>query len=256
MTRPSLAAALVLLATASCAPAPRMCALQTDCGSQASCVAGRCVARGATAAIDNARRLLFEPLDVGWVQRGDGGRTPAVATLGRSGEPGIAFLRFGVPLTPETKVVEAYILLERASDVDADPAPVALHAARVDTPWDSRSLSWARQPHVQEIGAPVTLVTPAAGPLVRVDVRDLVQRWRQRARDELGVAVVAEGESATGVAFALGPTDVESVRVDPLLLSQSPAQAQPLSPFEPRATSTPTDLRRQIPGPRLEVYVR
>jgi len=246
---------LVPLVT-SCMPPPRMCAEQPDCGAQASCVAGRCVAHGATAAIDNARRLLFEPLDAGWVQRGDAGAAPAVATLGRAGQPGIAFLRFGLPLAPETKVVEAYVLLERASDVDADPAPIALHAARVVSPWDSRSLSWARQPRVEEVGAPVTLVVPAGGPLVRIDVRDIVLRWRVRARDELGLALVAEGESVTGVAFALAPTDVESVRVDPVLLAQGPAPAQPLSPFEPRASGVVAEARRQVPGPRLEVYVR
>jgi hypothetical protein len=236
-----------------------MCAQESDCGAQASCVAGRCVVHGATAAIDNARRMLVDPVDVGWVQQGDtptAGVTPAVATLGRAGDPGIAFLRFSLPLRSEVKVVEAYLLLERASDFDTDPSPIALHAARVISRWDSRSLSWAHQPAVEEVGAPVTLVTASGGPLVRVDVREIVQRWRRRDRDELGLALVAEGQSVSGVALALAPTDVEGSRVDPVLASRFTPPAQSFSPFEPRPAPPTPDLRRQVAGPRLEVYAR
>jgi len=252
----ALSLLLLALPASSCAPPPRMCAQESDCGSQASCVAGRCVVHGATAAIDNARRMLVDPVDVGWVQRGDGRGTPAVATFGRAGDPGVAFLRFSLPLPPEAKVVEAYVLLSRASDVDADPVPIPLHAARVISPWDSRSLSWAHQPTVEEVGAPVTLVTPSAGPLVRIDVKDIVQRWRRRDRDELGLAIVADGQSVTGIALALGPTDVESTRADPVLASRFTPPAQAFSPFEPRPAPTTPELRRQIGGPRLEVYAR
>jgi hypothetical protein len=252
---------LVLLAlpASSCAPPPRMCAQESDCGAQASCVAGRCVVHGATAAIDNARRMLVDPVDVGWVQQGDAptaGATPAVATLGRAGDPGIAFLRFSLPLRSEVKVVEAYLLLERASDFDTDPSPIALHAARVISRWDSRSLSWAHQPAVEEVGAPVTLVTASGGPLVRVDVREIVQRWRRRDRDELGLALVADGQSVSGIALALAPTDVEGSRVDPVLASRFTPPAQSFSPFEPRPAPPTPEPRRQVPGPRLEVYAR
>jgi hypothetical protein len=233
-----------------------MCAQESDCGAQASCVAGRCVVHGATAAIDNARRLLVDPVDVGWVQQGDATGTPAVATIGRAGDPGIAFLRFSLPLPPETKVVEAYVLIERASNLDADPAPIPLHAARVISRWDGRSLTWAHQPAIEEVGSPVTLVAPSAGPLVRIDVKDIVQRWRRRDRDELGVALVADGQSGTGVAFALGPTDVEGSRVDPVLSSRFTPPAQAFSPFEPRPAPATPELRRQVAGPRLEVYAR
>src|SRR3984957_1275254 len=100
----------VLSALSSCAPPPRMCAQESDCGSQASCVAGRCVVHGATASIDNARRFLVDPIDVGWVQRTDGPRKPSVASFGRDGDAGIAFLRFSLELRPDLKIVEAYVL--------------------------------------------------------------------------------------------------------------------------------------------------
>jgi hypothetical protein len=233
-----------------------MCAQEGDCGAQASCVAGRCVARGATPAIDSARRLLFAPVDVGYARRSVDGRDAAIATLGRAGEPAIVFLRFAVPLAPEANVLEAYLLLERATDVDADPAAVPLHAARVLTAWDGRSLSWARQPLVEEVGGPVTRVMPGAGPFVRIDVRELVQRWRKRGRDELGVAVLADGESPTGVAFALEPADAARDRDDPILGPQA-APAQSPSLFEPRVTiPVAAEPRRQVVGPRLELYVK
>jgi hypothetical protein len=256
VSRARLAWILPVAVAASCAPPPRMCAQESDCGAQASCVAGRCVVHGATAAIDNARRMLVEPADVGWVHQGDATGTPAVALMGRAGDPGIAFLRFELPLRPEVKVVEAYLLLERASNIDTDPGAIALHAARVISHWDSRSLTWAHQPAIEEVGSPVTLVTASAGPLVRIDVKDIVQRWRRRDRDELGVALLAEGQSVTGVAVALGTTDVEGSRVDPVLASRFTPPAQAFSPFEPRPAPATPELRRQIAGPRLEVYAR
>jgi hypothetical protein len=233
-----------------------MCAQESDCGAQASCVAGRCVARGATPAIDSARRLLFVPVDVGYARRSVDGRDAAVATLGRAGESAAVFLRFTVPLAPEVNLLEAYLVLERAIDVDSDPAAIPLHAARVITAWDGRSLSWARQPRVEDVGSPVTRVMPGAGPLVRIDVRELVQRWRRRGRDELGVAVLADGESPTGVAFALAPADTPHDRDDPVLGPQL-APSQSASLFEPRvAVSVAAEPRRQVVGPRLELYVK
>jgi len=233
----SLAAAVVL-ATA-CVPPPRMCVSEAECGTQAACVAGRCVARGATPAIDSARRLLFASVDLGWTHRGGGnasGGSPAVATLG-SGDGGVLFLRFAVPLPRETTVLEAYLLLDRIPDATVDPAPIALHAARVVGAWDSRSLTWGSQPPIQEVGAPVTRVAGGSGATVRLEVRELLQRWRKGERDDFGLAVVADGNSTTGVTFALGPYDVPADRRDPVLAT---------------STGPPT----QLEGPRLEAYVR
>jgi hypothetical protein len=203
--------------------------------------------------------MLVDPIDVGYVQRGDdsGARTTAVARLGRAGQPGVVFLRFAAPLAPEVRVLEAYLLLERAPDVDVDPAVVPLHAARVVGAWDARSLSWARQPHIEEVGAAITRVGPGGGAFVRLDVRDLVQRWRARARDELGVAVVADGESSTGVALALAPLERAHDRDDPALAPPT-GPSTTASLFEPRAAapSTVGDPRRQTAGPRLELYVK
>ncbi len=197
---------LFVVHAVACAVPPRMCAFESDCGGRASCVAGRCVAHGATAAVDTARRLLFSPVDVVYVGSGEDGRDAVVATLGRKRSASAALLlRFSAPLPPEANLLEAYVLLERASDIDADPTPVALRAGRVLDPWDSGTVSASRRPRVDDSGAPMTRVFLSGPSLVRLDVRELVQRWRRRSGDDFGVAVLAEGESATGVAFALAP---------------------------------------------------
>lgn len=231
-------AASVVVASA-CLPPPRMCVSDAECGAQAACVAGRCVARAATPAIDSARRLVFTPVDVGWARRGSGrpsGGPPALATLGL-GDGATLYLRFALPLPRETTVLEAYVLLDRVPDASADFTPIALHAARVVGAWDSRSLTWGTQPPVQEVGSPVTRVAGAAGTTVRLEVRELLQRWRKREQDDFGIAVVTEGRTATGVTVALAPYDVPADRRDPVL-------------------AAPSGARAQLEGPRLEAYVR
>jgi hypothetical protein len=147
------------------------------------------------------------------------------------------FLRFAVPMPHETTVLEAYLLLDRIPDATVDLAPIALHTARVVGAWDSRSLTWGSQPSIQEVGAPVTRIAGGSGATVRLEVRELLQRWRKRERDDFGVAVVADGRSTTGVTFALAPYDVPADRRDPVLAAA-------------------TGSRSQLEGPRLEAYVR
>ncbi len=252
-----MAACAAASAGMSCTPPPRMCAFESDCGAQASCVAGRCVAHGATPAIATARRLLIAPVDVGWVRRGEAA-AGGVATVGR-GDGASVFLRFLVPLPPEVSVVEGYLLLERAPGIDSDPGTLVLHAASVEGAWDGRTLSWGRQPPVVDVGAPVTTVqTAGGGAFVRLDVRAIVERWRRRDSADAGIVVLTEGQTTSGLSLALSPVDVPSDREDPVLAPPPAPATQPPSPFEPRAIgpSLAGDPRRQTAGPRLELYVR
>ena len=203
-----------------------MCSAEVDCGARAACVSGRCVAHGATAAIDTARRLIFFPVDIAFVGHASGSRDTATAVVGSSRDVQAAILlRFAAQLPSETNVLEAYLLLERQGAAASDPWAVALRTARIANDWDGRSVSWALQPRLEDIGAPVTRVSPSSGPLVRLDVRALVQRWRARAGDDFGVAVVTEEASPGGMAFALVPV-------------------------------ASNDPRTALLGPRLEVYVK
>jgi hypothetical protein len=100
----------------------------------------------------------------------------------------------------------------------------------------------------------VTWVAPASGSGVRLDVRDLVKIWRRRDRADFGVAVVAEGRSATGVTLAFAPRDVSPDRLESDV--SSPAVA--VSSLEPRPTALASvgDPRHEARGPALELYVK
>jgi hypothetical protein len=199
--------------------------------------------------------MLVAPVDVGWVRRGDG-TGGDVATLGR-GDGAAVFLRFSVPLPPETSVVEGYLLLERAPGIDSDPGSLTLHAVRIEGAWDGRTLSWARQPAVVEQSAPVTTVQGTGGGFIRLDVRSIVERWRRRDRLDAGIAVVSEGQNPTGVSLTLAPADIPPDRDDPVLAPPPAPLTQAASPFEPRTVGPVVagDPRRQTWGPRLELYV-
>jgi hypothetical protein len=239
----------VLLGPCGCASPQHMCIAAGECGTASSCVAGRCIANGAVPAITTARRLLYAPVDMAYLHRGGAEGMPEIATLGGP-DGAIALLRFAVPLPPEATVLEAYLLLERATDVDSDPTVVTLHAARVVERWDGGSASWARPPRIEEVGAPLTRVPPASGPWVRLDMRELVQRWRRRGSDDFGVAVLAErsrsAPPSAGLAVALAPTEG---RGDPSLSVVRVPLASP--------SQTPQDApQAELVGPRLELYVR
>jgi hypothetical protein len=146
--------------------------------------------------------VLYDPVDAAYLRPGEQAATQGLATVGR-GDGAFAVFRFALPLPPQVTVVEAYLLLEPPDAVDFDPVPVTLRTERVVGPWDSET-SWARRPALQDVGLPETRVDGGAR-VVRLEVRSLVERWRRRAKDEMGVAVVADGPSAsrTGVAFVL-----------------------------------------------------
>jgi hypothetical protein len=265
--RPSAAGAVVVLffsvAAASCMRPSQMCMADSECHVLSSCVAGRCIGHGAVPAIAAARRIVYAPVDVGYLRHGDkSGERVTIAPLG-SRDGGLLLLRFAIDLAPDATVLEAYVLLERATEVDDDPTPVALHVARIVEPWESASISWARQPRIDNLGAPVTRVRAGSGPIVRVDVRTIVQRWRRRSNDEFGLAVLTDGESATGISVALAPSfDAEppGSRLDPVLAdfdgeSSGAVEGPTASPG--RTRSDPT-LRRGVAstGPELELYVK
>lgn len=155
-------------------------------------------------AVDTAKRLVVRPIDIAYVRRGDEpnhGALPPIVTLGKDGAA--LLLRFSVAVPDAATLVEAYLVLRRATVVDDDPSPISLHATRIVEPWQGRSTSWALQPRLSEVKAPITTVEPGGSPLVRLDVRELVRRWPRRDPADQGIAVVADLESPSGTTFAL-----------------------------------------------------
>lgn len=229
-----------------------MCVSEGDCGAQFSCVSGRCLGRGAIAAITSSHRYVFAPVDAACVSReGTSVRSRSLATLGR-GDGAVAFFRFSTDLPADADVVEAYLLLERATDIDADPGSLALHAARVSQPWDGSAMTWAHQPRIDEIGAPVTRWRYGASGTIRLDVRAIVKRWLRQDGGEFGIAVITEGTNRTGVSFALEPRPGARDRADPVL---GPLSGMPSA--EAAAASTMAEQPRLANvGPELELYVK
>ena len=207
-----------------------MCTASTECGGKdVACVAGRCQPDrpNIKPAIDASKRLVFRPVDMAVVRRGqsasDGGLPPSFV-LGHDG--GTLFMKFSASISPTVSVVEAYVVLRRADSVDDDPAPLSLHATRIVSGWNGRSTSWAQQPRLQEIRTPSTVVDPAGPSLVRLDVRDLVRQWAHRDPGDQGIAVIAENETRAGTTFALragGERSVEPLTGRPMDLRSSSA---------------------------------
>jgi hypothetical protein len=213
-------------------PRMRMCTATAECETtRSACVAGRC--QRPNPLVNEARRLLFDPIAIAYVRGGGDparGAMPAVITLGRAADGDTKLLmRFAVPLPKEVKVVEAYIVLERSDAVDTDAVAITLHAERIVDPWDAGSVSFAVGPRLEDMRLPATTVSPEGRSLVRIDVRELVQKWREHDRRDQGVAVVADNTSPTGVAFAVAPTSL------------------------PEA---PSEAASSADAPRLELYVK
>lgn len=239
----ALAAAVAALGLGGCAPRARMCRATSECAAKSACVAGRCQLEGANLrpAIDSARRLVASPTEIAFVSKRHGapGALPMNARLGKDG--GKLLLRFEVALPPAASVIEAYVVLRRSPWVDDDPAPLSLHATRIIEAWHQGSISWARQPRALDARLPSTTIDPAGPSLVRVDVRDIVRQWARRDPRDHGLAIVAEGESPTGMSFALVAGSGDDVGG-----AGGSADERAAAGVIPSAP----------PGPYLEVYLR
>lgn len=201
-----LAVTVAVTLAMGCAPRPRMCTASTECADKNACVAGRCQLEKATVkpAVDSARRLVLRPTDLAVITRGEGsaeGALPPVFALGRSSTK--LLLRFSAAIPANANVIEAYVVLRRSSLVDDDPAPVYLHATRIEEAWSGGSVSWAMQPRTSEVRSPTTTAEPSGSPVVRMDVRELVRHWAKHDPKDQGVAIEAENETRSGTTFAL-----------------------------------------------------
>jgi hypothetical protein len=187
---------------------------ERECGSSYACVAGRCVNTAASAdaaaplpaiAARGVVRLVARPTDLAYLRHGDpaGAGVPEIVTLGTA-DGSRLFMRFDAAIPAGATVIEAHLIVLRASEVDADPAPVALHAARVAEPWSAASISWARQPRVEETRSPAAFVTASGREVVRIDVRELVAGWALHDARDQGLALVADTAGVTGVALRAG----------------------------------------------------
>jgi hypothetical protein len=168
---------------------------------------------------------------------------PAAAPLGRTSDgDAVLLLRFAVPLPPELTVVEAYVLLDRVAGAVVSVDPVVLHALRVVEPWRAEAASWPRMPRLEEVRAGETWVGPTSSHVVRVDVRDLVRRWRSHDPRDQGIALRARKTTEAGATFWLA--------------AASPGLEAAFSDERPISPGSGDGLGSFGQAPRLELYVR
>lgn len=191
-------------------------------------------------AVAAARRITVRPDEVAFLRSGPGGdrggRPPDTAVLGRDG--GALLFRFPVPLARDADVVEAYLVLHRDARAGGDDDSIELHAMRIAEAWDDRATTAAFGPRLTDVRAPKTRVRAGGPTLVRLDVGELVRRFREKDPSDHGIAVVAEGSSTTGVTFVLAHDDATNPRALPLGARQDDV-------------TVPEDT-----GPYLEIYLR
>jgi hypothetical protein len=203
-----------LFGASACRPRPNMCAEARDCGRSA-CVAGRCQSDAGVPQVDTSTRFVYSPVDVACVndEPPPSPGVPPLCVLGDSAGARL-LLRFAVPLSDQADVVEAYVLLSRAPTVDADPAAISLHASRIVGDWDGRSMVSATLPAFEPSRSAETRI--GWSDVVRIDVRDIVKKWRRRDRTDRGLVIESTGSSPSGMAFALAP-DGEGAARPPVL---------------------------------------
>ncbi len=212
--RPGVKWALALLSCSwGCARAHYyyLCAGEKECGVDSACVAGLCLRRGTVPAFEGARRWVLSPVEVACAAEPEIAECGAAETVsfGRADGAATVLLRFAVALPPESRVLEAFVLLDRASDIEVDPAPIFLHAERVVSPWNGASVARSPRPRLRDAGLPWTKVMPSGPQTVRIDVRSVIADVSRSDREglaagrELGIGIVAQGSSFTGLAFAL-----------------------------------------------------
>lgn len=228
-----------------------MCVASSECVASSACVAGRCQLQGTDVvpAIASSDRLVFHPVDAAHVA--PGATTPwadacraSTFVLGPAGER--LLLRFAIALPSHARIVEAYLVLHRASFASDDPAPVVLRADRVVEPWDGATTSWAFAPRTEGTRLPLTRSSPGGASLVRLDVAELVRGWLAHDPRDRGIAVVADGGGASGASFAW------CAEPSSRLLEGA---WEPGAATASRAGSIEADMSEDV-GPYLEVYIR
>lgn len=187
---------LALLGSEACAPRPLMCDRPNQCPSQAACVAGRCEVTSLAPRVRDAERRVFEAEAVAYVTR-DNVLTSGEARLGNGG---MLFLRFAPAIAKEAQLIEAYVLVERIED-DANFTPFTLRASPVASPFGAQTIQWSRFPSIGLSRSAETRVFELSPHIVRIDVLDIVQKWRNGS-EAYGIAIESSGKGR-GAPFAL-----------------------------------------------------
>jgi len=193
--RPRISAILgifALVGGAACTPRPLMCDRPNQCPSATMCTAGRCEVSSRAPRIHDAERRIFEVEAVAYVTR------EGVAHSGEApiSDGGVLFLQFAPAFPKGAQLVEAYVLLDRAED-DANLIPFTLRASPVASPFSVKTIQWSRFPSIGLSRSAETRIFELTPHTIRVDVLDIVQKWRDGA-EPYGIAIESRGGGRGG----------------------------------------------------------
>jgi hypothetical protein len=185
--------------------------LPDGCAKGQECIVGRCRPTGSVPARPTSSRTLYEASDLAWLTQrsddltGEGGHAGTIS-LGREDlGDAVVLMSFEVDFEPDAEVEGAFLVFEPARGARPPNNLVPLEIASIQSPWESRTASWGRQPTLSlPTDAGYARARPPA-PL-RVDVTHLVRDWPDRPRDVYGLALLAEASDPFGATYARGTT--------------------------------------------------
>ena len=178
---------------------------------------GRCQPPGRSPISQDAKRLLFAPID--WVKlsarrEAQGPTDSEVITLGdpASGDE-LLLLRFAVKLPPRARVQRAIVVLDPMPQCASRPAEIRLELSQVLSSWRSQSLSWSRQP---QISLPMQVATVRALPArpLRLDVTGQLRQWQEHPHRHHGLGLSAAGTGPGMACYTAGLTAGRGPRLE------------------------------------------
>ncbi len=216
----AISAVALLIACAAELPGPQVCSATYTCPDKQLCVLGRCRKASRVPITDKASRQVMAPVDVAQISSGSKGglEIPEILVLGRQDDgPSKLLLRFALKLPKKTKLQRALLVLEPLPKCTRLPGRLRLELSHILSPWNSKSVSWARQP---KMSLPMAAADqPAVPPKpIRLDVTELVRQWAQHRSRYHGLALIASGTSPSGVCYASGLSWGQGPRLELYLL--------------------------------------
>lgn len=203
----AIALFLPLVACAETLDDARPCA-PDGCAQGEACVIGRCRPTDSAPAPTETSRIILEPVAMAVAAsgaKGGGGEDlPDAVALGRASSGTVAlFLRFASTWRDDAEVTRAILVLTPMKGSTVASAPTSIQVARILEPWSPSTVTWGRQPRTDAPLLTSSRPLLSTAPL-RVDVTAIVRDWALRSKEDRGVALVASGQDAFGVDYAMG----------------------------------------------------
>ena len=183
--------------------------------AQASCSLGGRQQRGGAAFQSGTTRWVVTPSAIASLSSGRDTRgVPEVILLGDPFGRSALYLKFPKAWREHGRARTAFLTLTPSSGATSDDATISVEVWRVKTDWQPEQLqSWHDKP---ELGPPYAHrdVTCAPARELRIDITELVRFAAENPERDFGLALLANGGSQRGSAFATGMTGDAAPRLE------------------------------------------